>query len=132
MKGMQFRCERPVFYQSRNVAVISLSKMTQLNGSNYALKVRASSKFRSSSSIFNIFISFTEPFDRSNTARSCCDEKIFERIKKVFNESWHLLEETKDLDRLFSEPLAPPAFCTFYDNYTPILYHHQPMDYILR
>ncbi|XP_055326972.1 poly(A) RNA polymerase gld-2 homolog B-like isoform X2 [Sitodiplosis mosellana] len=71
-----------------------------------------------------------EPFDRSNTARSCCDEKIFERIKKIFHESWLLLRQTKDLDRLFSEPLVPPAFCTFYDNYTPILY--QPMDYILR
>lgn len=72
-----------------------------------------------------------EPFDRSNTARSCCDEKIFERIKKIFFESWHLVRETKDLDRLFAEPLAPPAFCTFYDSYTPIIY--QPhADYILR
>lgn len=77
-----------------------------------------------------IYFLFTEPFDRSNTARSCCDEKIFERIKKIFHESWLLLRQTKDLDRLFSEPLVPPAYCSYYDNYTPVLY--QPMDYILR
>lgn len=141
---MQFLCERQDFYQSTNVATIKLSRMIQLNGSNYASKVSAHiilifvfictirtmtiwHLFNTNS--FNIHL-FAEPFDRSNTARSCCDEKIFDRIKKIFYESWHSLRETKDLDRLFGEALAPPAFCTFYDNYTPMIY--QPMDYILR
>lgn len=81
-----------------------------------------------------VILIFPEPFDRSNAARSCCDEKIFERIKELFSRSWHLLQETKDLDRLFSdEVLVPPVYGTTYtydSTYPRILYH--PMDYIVR
>lgn len=80
----------------------------------------------------NLFIHpFSEPFDRSNAARSCCDERIFERIKKIFTKSWHLLRDTKDLEQLFSdEILEPPAHAYYDNNYSRILYH--PMDYFLR
>lgn len=81
---------------------------------------------------FNILTCiFTEPFDRSNAARSCCDERIFERIKKIFTKSWHILQDTKDLDQLFSdEILEPPAHAYYDSNYSRILYH--PMDYFMR
>lgn len=74
---------------------------------------------------------FSEPFDRTNAARSCCDERIFERIKKIFTKSWHLLDETKDLDALFSdEMLVPPAYAYYDNSYSRIIYH--PTDYIVR
>lgn len=76
-------------------------------------------------------MSFSEPFDRSNAARSCCDERIFERIKTIFTKSWHILQDTKDLDQLFSdEILEPPAHAYYDSNYSRILYH--PMDYLMR
>lgn len=80
----------------------------------------------------NVFASFAEPFDRSNTARSCCNEKIFERIKKIFSKSWHLLRETKELESLFGEVLVPhpQIYNTFYDNnhvVTPVSF--PPMGY---
>lgn len=74
---------------------------------------------------FRLFVSFSfrfrfhhcdviEPFDYTNTARSCYDEKIFERIKSVFVTSWHVLRDTMDLDKLFDEPfLAPPQNVAF-------------------
>lgn len=59
----------------------------------------------------------TEPFDLTNTARSCYDEKIFERIKSVFVTSWHVLRDTMDLEKLFDEPfLSPPQQNIVFDN----------------
>lgn len=58
-----------------------------------------------------------EPFDRSNTARSCCDDHKFERVKNVFMQSWRKLRETHDLSSLFGSQLVAPAQFTFYDNY---------------
>lgn len=84
---------------------------------------------------YSLSLPFSEPFDRSNTARSCCDEKIFERIRKVFYESWLLLGKTKDLDALFGDPLAPPAFNATYDNYMQAPSHQTHgihMEYMMR
>lgn len=139
LKSMQFRYERPAFCQLMNAERMFPIKMIQMNGNNFALKVNWVRLF----SII-IIIGFAdpmlpsyipEPFDRSNTARSCCDEKIFERIRKVFYESWLLLGKTKDLETLFGEPLAPPAFNAIYDNYMQAPSHQTHgihMEYMMR
>ena len=46
-----------------------------------------------------------EPFDLTNTARSTYDWEIFLKIKSVFFHSWRKLNETKNVDSLFQEPL---------------------------
>jgi hypothetical protein len=46
-----------------------------------------------------------EPFDLTNTARSTYDWDIFAKIKCVFFHSWRRLNETKNIDQLFQEPL---------------------------
>lgn len=46
-----------------------------------------------------------EPFDLTNTARSTYDWDIFSKIKSVFFHSWRRLNETKNIDQLFQEPL---------------------------
>lgn len=62
--------------------------------------------------IFSVYR--TEPFDLTNTARSCYDEEIFKRIKSVFVTSWHMLRDTMNLDALFDKPfLTPPATIPF-------------------
>ncbi|XP_037916548.1 homeobox protein 2-like isoform X1 [Hermetia illucens] len=43
-----------------------------------------------------------EPFDLTNTARSVYDCETFERIKAVFIASWKILQETMDLNAIFS------------------------------
>lgn len=79
-----------------------------------------------------LYLILLEPFDRSNTARSCCDERIFDRIKTVFAKSWRKLRDTNDLNSLFCEQFAPPQYNQYYDNYvhTPIPVY--PPDYPLR
>uniref|UniRef100_A0A1A9W310 PAP-associated domain-containing protein n=1 Tax=Glossina brevipalpis TaxID=37001 RepID=A0A1A9W310_9MUSC len=43
-----------------------------------------------------------EPFDLTNTARSVYDFETFERVKAVFVTSWRLLQQTLDLNSVFS------------------------------
>ncbi|XP_061164708.1 poly(A) RNA polymerase GLD2-like [Saccostrea echinata] len=45
-----------------------------------------------------------EPFDFSNTARSCHDKNKFNRVKKVFKTSYQELQKKKDVNCLFSQP----------------------------
>lgn len=48
-----------------------------------------------------IFFNLSEPFDRTNTARSVYDYETFERVKAVFVASWQVLKETLDLHSVF-------------------------------
>ncbi|XP_052282288.1 poly(A) RNA polymerase gld-2 homolog A-like isoform X1 [Dreissena polymorpha] len=45
-----------------------------------------------------------EPFDRSNTARSCFDEATFARVMRVFGRSFRALSTKRDPIVLFNEP----------------------------
>ena len=47
-----------------------------------------------------------EPFDLTNTARSVYDSDTFERVKLVFVSSFRVLQETLDINSIFS-PLVP-------------------------
>lgn len=77
--------------------------------------------------IFPFLFSQPEPFDLTNTARSCYDEKVFERIKSVFVTSWHVLRDTMELERLFDEPfLAPPPQNMPFDN-LPLAHNYHPL-----
>jgi poly(A) RNA polymerase GLD2 len=49
--------------------------------------------------------SFEEPFDLTNTARSTYDREVFARVKNAFFQSWCRLNEAKDLNVLFQDPL---------------------------
>lgn len=46
-----------------------------------------------------------EPFDLTNTARSAYDCDVFLKIKDVFFKSWYRLNETRELDSVFRDPL---------------------------
>lgn len=46
-----------------------------------------------------------EPFDLTNTARSTYDWDIFAKIKNAFFQSWRRLNEAKNLNVLFQDPL---------------------------
>ncbi|XP_064084448.1 poly(A) RNA polymerase gld-2-like isoform X1 [Macrobrachium nipponense] len=46
------------------------------------------------------YLCIEEPFDRTNTARSMYDEEVFERVKKVFADSYKLLNEKRDLSAI--------------------------------
>ncbi|XP_068227009.1 uncharacterized protein [Palaemon carinicauda] len=46
------------------------------------------------------YLCIEEPFDRTNTARSMYDEEVFERVKKVFADSYKLLDEKRDLSAI--------------------------------
>lgn len=48
------------------------------------------------------FLFFSEPFDLTNTARSVYDFETFERVKAVFIASWRVLQETLNLNSVFS------------------------------
>lgn len=50
---------------------------------------------------------FLEPFDLTNTARSVYDYETFERVKAVFVASWRVLQETLDLNSVFSPIMVP-------------------------
>lgn len=43
------------------------------------------------------YLCIEEPFDLTNTARSVYDEAVFERVKKVFVDSYKILNEKRDL-----------------------------------
>lgn len=45
-----------------------------------------------------------EPFDRSNTARSCFDAQTFERVLRVFKSSHRHLAQKRDLRSILSTP----------------------------
>lgn len=45
----------------------------------------------------------SEPFDLTNTARSVYDEEVFKRVRKVFMDSYKLLDETRDLSAILGE-----------------------------
>ncbi|KAK3595178.1 hypothetical protein CHS0354_002779 [Potamilus streckersoni] len=45
-----------------------------------------------------------EPFDLSNTARSCYDDKTFSRVTRVIRRSHNVLARTRDVSKIFSEP----------------------------
>lgn len=44
-----------------------------------------------------------EPFDLTNTARSVYDEEVFKRVRKVFLDSYKLLDEKRDLSAILGE-----------------------------
>lgn len=48
------------------------------------------------------YLCIEEPFDLTNTARSVYDEAVFERVKKVFVDSYKLLNEKRDLSSILS------------------------------
>ncbi|XP_053948280.1 poly(A) RNA polymerase gld-2 homolog B isoform X1 [Anastrepha ludens] len=48
-----------------------------------------------------------EPFDLTNTARSVYDFETFERVKAVFVASWRILQQTLDLNSIFSPIIIP-------------------------
>lgn len=62
-----------------------------------------------------------EPFDLTNTARSTYDWKVFAKIKNAFFQSWRRLNETKDLNAIFKNPLyikeVPRQQQVFFLNY---------------
>lgn len=84
-----------------------------------------------SNGLINITFCSTEPFDLTNTARSCYDEKIFQRIKTVFNTSWNILRDTMDINKLFDQPLLPALPHSVFDNYANVLMPqiHQQSDF---
>ncbi|XP_060579643.1 poly(A) RNA polymerase GLD2-A-like [Ruditapes philippinarum] len=45
-----------------------------------------------------------EPFDKSNTARSCFDDRTFARVMHVFARSYRQLARTHDLESILSTP----------------------------
>ncbi|KAL3866884.1 hypothetical protein ACJMK2_044137 [Sinanodonta woodiana] len=45
-----------------------------------------------------------EPFDLSNTARSCYDDKTFSRVTRVIKRSYNVLARTRDVNKILSEP----------------------------
>ena len=53
---------------------------------------------------FKRFISFSEPFEYNNTATSCHDPHVFERVKRVFRTSHSRLNAKRDPECLFSQP----------------------------
>ncbi|KAL9882315.1 uncharacterized protein ACN427_010194 isoform 2-T7 [Glossina fuscipes fuscipes] len=63
-----------------------------------------------------------EPFDLTNTARSVYDFETFERVKAVFVASWRLLQETLELNSVFSTVIIPsvlPINKEGYEQYIP-------------
>ncbi|KAG7171314.1 Poly(A) RNA polymerase gld-2 A-like [Homarus americanus] len=48
------------------------------------------------------YLCIEEPFDLTNTARSVYDEAVFERVKKVFVDSYKQLNEKRDLSYILS------------------------------
>lgn len=54
-----------------------------------------------------------EPFDLTNTARSVYDFETFERVKAVFVASWHVLQDTLNLDSVFSPLVISPTSSHF-------------------
>jgi anthranilate/para-aminobenzoate synthase component II len=46
-----------------------------------------------------------EPFDQTNTARSAYDGEIFLKIKDVFFHSFRRLNESRQLETVFTDPL---------------------------
>lgn len=120
--NMQYQYEQLVSCQLKNVALFEHIRMRRMHGLNYVSKV----SFMVMNEYFSVpelilerqfkFIFISEPFDQTNTARSCYDEKIFERIKSVFVSSWHVLRDTMDLNKLFEEPFLSPPQNVVYDN----------------
>lgn len=51
------------------------------------------------------YICIEEPFDLSNTARSVFDGLVFQRINRVIQRSWNILNSTHNVDRIITEPL---------------------------
>lgn len=49
------------------------------------------------------YLCIEEPFDLTNTARSVYDEEVFKRVRKVFMDSYKLLDESRDLTAILGE-----------------------------
>lgn len=49
------------------------------------------------------FVLFTEPFERTNTARSVHNLSVFIQIKEVIGKSYNKLKKTKLLDSIFCQ-----------------------------
>ncbi|KAL4227928.1 zinc finger protein [Mactra antiquata] len=49
-------------------------------------------------------LNIEEPFDKSNTARSCFDEQTFSRVKRVIFRSYKTLKQTRSMSRIFQSP----------------------------
>ncbi|XP_045137385.1 uncharacterized protein LOC123519860 [Portunus trituberculatus] len=49
------------------------------------------------------YLCIEEPFDLTNTARSVYDEEVFKRVRKVFLDSYKLLDEKRDLSAILGE-----------------------------
>ena len=91
--------------------------MSRMLGLNCVLKVCVSCSECCQHLTDSNFPLSTEPFDLTNTARSCYDASIFERIKSVFITSYHVLKETETFESLFAKPfLSAPPHCIIYNN----------------
>lgn len=90
-----------------------LGYYNQFDYSTYAVSVRLASTIlieecRRARSLKNDphqwkYLCIEEPFDLTNTARSVYDPVAFERIKKVFCESYKELQKTKSLNSIFGK-----------------------------
>ncbi len=89
-----------------NVASTCLLKMTPITGNTFALKV--SFVIDWGNFFFFIFlvskqvIRLSEPFDRTNTARSVYDPAAFQKIVDVFRQSAAKISQTKDLSSVMT------------------------------
>ncbi|MPC47735.1 Poly(A) RNA polymerase gld-2 A [Portunus trituberculatus] len=56
------------------------------------------------------YLCIEEPFDLTNTARSVYDEEVFKRVRKVFLDSYKLLDEKRDLSAILGDryPVKSP------------------------
>lgn len=50
------------------------------------------------------FLNIEEPFDLTNTSRSCYDEHTFERVKRVIRLSYQRLSRSRDVEKILSSP----------------------------
>lgn len=46
----------------------------------------------------------SEPFEKSNTARSVFDRFVFMRVLRVFKVSYEVLEKGRDVDEILQRP----------------------------
>lgn len=50
------------------------------------------------------FLNIEEPFDLTNTSRSCYDQHTFERVKRVIRLSYQKLSRSRDVKTILSQP----------------------------
>jgi len=74
---------------------------------NYSLKLSEILNFKFFNTlkfewhIVNNFFHFSEPFEKTNTARSVNNHNVFSQIKEAITNSYNQLKETMSLDSIF-------------------------------